>query len=383
MIRSRSVLPPRLRRYLGAALALSLLAPVGAGAQTGLQEQLEQARKKVKAIQKELDVAQARQQALRVDIESLTRQIAQAYAQKLLIEDQIKQTKDGVKESTEEIGVLQKRLNERARDAYIRGPGGVLEAVLEARSLADLTDRVTFVDILSQSDANLATGLDTERDQLKTFKGTLVDLRKAQNRLLKGLRGRQEELQGKQQQQQAVAAEIEEKLAEAKKVVSKLQAKWQRQLLARISFAGSKPGPDIDGKPGPLYACPVDPPRSYIDDFGYPRPGGRTHQGNDILAPKGTRIRAPFDGRAVEGSNSLGGLTVHVYGSQGYVYNAHLSRYAGVSGSVKAGQVIGFVGNTGNAIGGPYHDHFEWHPGNGSAISPYHYLNEVCGVGGG
>ncbi|HZA61175.1 MAG TPA: hypothetical protein VE754_05755, partial [Actinomycetota bacterium] len=111
MIRSRSVLPPRLRRYLGAALALSLLAPAGAGAQTGLQEQLEQARKKVKAIQKELDVAQARQQALRVDIESLTRQIAQAYAQKLLIEDQIKQTKDGVKESTEEIGVLQKRLN--------------------------------------------------------------------------------------------------------------------------------------------------------------------------------------------------------------------------------------------------------------------------------
>ena len=50
-----------------------------------------------------------------------------------------------------------------------------------------------------------------------------------------------------------------------------------------------------------------------------------------------------------------------MYGAHGYAYNAHISRY-GTLGAVRAGTVIGFVGNTGDASGGPYHDHFEWHP---------------------
>jgi murein DD-endopeptidase MepM/ murein hydrolase activator NlpD len=66
-----------------------------------------------------------------------------------------------------------------------------------------------------------------------------------------------------------------------------------------------------------------------------------------------------------------------------YVYNAHLSEHVGVDGQqVQPGDIIGLVGNTGNAAGTPPHDHFEYHPGGGSAVSPYVYLNEVCGTGG-
>jgi murein DD-endopeptidase MepM/ murein hydrolase activator NlpD len=112
---------------------------------------------------------------------------------------------------------------------------------------------------------------------------------------------------------------------------------------------------------------------------------GHTHQGNDVFAPAGTPIRAPFAGRAEESFNGLGGTSVHVYADANadYVYNAHLSEHVGVDGQhVEPGDIIGLVGNTGNAAGTPPHDHFEYHPGGGSAVSPYVYLNEVCGVGG-
>jgi murein DD-endopeptidase MepM/ murein hydrolase activator NlpD len=57
------------------------------------------------------------------------------------------------------------------------------------------------------------------------------------------------------------------------------------------------------------------------------------------------------------------------------VYNAHLSRL-GKLGQVETGDVIGYVGNTGNTD--VNHDHFEWHPGNGLAVDPHEFLLRVC-----
>jgi murein DD-endopeptidase MepM/ murein hydrolase activator NlpD len=135
----------------------------------------------------------------------------------------------------------------------------------------------------------------------------------------------------------------------------------------------------VIGGAGPLHICPVQGKGFFSDDFGAPRYAGgfHLHQGNDIFAPLGTPIVAPFDGTAVPTPNSLGGLAVKVYGSQGFVYNAHLVQY-GKAGAVKAGTVIGYVGNSGDALGGPTHDHFEWHPGGGPAIDPYPFLKSVC-----
>ena len=130
----------------------------------------------------------------------------------------------------------------------------------------------------------------------------------------------------------------------------------------------------------PIGFCPVRGPHEVSDDFGAPRwDDGRyhAHMGNDIMAPYGTPIVAPFDGRAVASPGGLGGLAVKVYGAAGYVYNAHLSRY-GTLGFVDAGTVVGYVGATGNAVGGAPHDHFEWHPGGGSAVDPYADLMQVC-----
>ena len=130
---------------------------------------------------------------------------------------------------------------------------------------------------------------------------------------------------------------------------------------------------------GPFYICPVQADGFYSNDFGAPRYTGgyHPHQGNDIFAGLGSPVVAPFDGRAVVAANRIGGLAVKVFGEDGYVYNAHLIAY-GRMGQVKAGHVIGYVGNTGNAEGTSPHNHFEWHPRNGRAVNPYPYLQQVC-----
>jgi murein DD-endopeptidase MepM/ murein hydrolase activator NlpD len=146
--------------------------------------------------------------------------------------------------------------------------------------------------------------------------------------------------------------------------------------------------------PDPLHLCPVRGRGYFSDDFGAPRFAGgfHHHQGNDVFAEVGTPVVAPFDGTAVATPNGLGGNAVSVYGPEGYVYNAHLAAY-GRLGPVTAGTVVGYVGNTGDAIGGPWHDHFEWHPNAiparpwvspygfgaiGGAVDPYPYLVAVC-----
>jgi len=129
---------------------------------------------------------------------------------------------------------------------------------------------------------------------------------------------------------------------------------------------------------GPFRTFPIAGTRnySYSDTFGAPRPGGRTHQGIDIIAPMGVPVVATFPGLVERVPNELGGLAVHVRGSKGYTYNAHFSRY-GKSGRVGTGDIIGYVGQTGNAKYSVPHLHFEWHPNNGPAVDPYQYLRAV------
>jgi murein DD-endopeptidase MepM/ murein hydrolase activator NlpD len=122
---------------------------------------------------------------------------------------------------------------------------------------------------------------------------------------------------------------------------------------------------DLAGKP------------SFSDEFGAPR-GKRTHEGNDIFAPEGTRVFAVDDGTVSFKTNKLGGnVAVLDAKDRTRYYYAHLSRWEGALGDkreVKAGDVLGYVGHTGNAADTPPHLHFQIIV-EGTSIDPFEALS--------
>ena len=144
------------------------------------------------------------------------------------------------------------------------------------------------------------------------------------------------------------------------------------QASVRSQYKGKRQGYYLD-------TCPVDGSHNFIDSWGFARSGGRRHEGVDIMSKIGTPVVAPVSGTVELRDNSLGGKSFHLTGDDGnYYYGTHLSRY-GKSGQVKVGEVIGYVGDTGNARGIP-HLHFEIHPGGRSrpAINPFIDSAAVC-----
>ena len=126
------------------------------------------------------------------------------------------------------------------------------------------------------------------------------------------------------------------------------------------------------------WVCPVRGPRAFSNDYGAPRGGGSSHMGNDILAPKGTPVVANVGGVVTQRNGAVSGLAYFLAGDDGNRYfGAHLDSF-GASGRVSIGTVIGTVGNTGDASGGPPHLHFEMHPGGSGYTNPYPTLTKYC-----
>jgi murein DD-endopeptidase MepM/ murein hydrolase activator NlpD len=148
----------------------------------------------------------------------------------------------------------------------------------------------------------------------------------------------------------------------------------------------------------PRLIFPVIGRVQYSDDFGAPRAGG-SHQGNDILARRQASVVAVEAGRVEKWTSSpSAGCMLYLYGSSGTMYEyIHLNndltdgndnrgscvnRVAYAPGlhngkRVKAGQLIGYVGDSGDANGLHPHLHFELHPHGGAAVSPYRWLRRA------
>jgi murein DD-endopeptidase MepM/ murein hydrolase activator NlpD len=197
-------------------------------------------------------------------------------------------------------------------------------------------------------------------------------------------------LAAQQRQEARQLAELERRQAEANRVRNESEVAAAASSTNDDNVSGNRgaSGGDVGGRTGgggpgtnPRFAgdgyidrtivCPVQGGSAYGDTWGAPRSGGRRHQGVDMLAPTGTPLQAVYGGWVNHVTNALGGVAVTLAGDNGNrYYYAHLSRYEGIPGYVMQGQVIGYVGDTGNATGVP-HLHFEIRPGHGVPVNPY------------
>lgn len=128
-------------------------------------------------------------------------------------------------------------------------------------------------------------------------------------------------------------------------------------------------------------AMPVDKikPRQIQDTWGTARSGGRKHEGIDIFAKRGTPVLSATQGIVVRvGIDDLGGKVVWIVGPNlSRHYYAHLNDYVDQIQEgdwVEVGEVIGYVGNTGNAKSTPPHLHYGIYLNGQGAVNPYPYL---------
>jgi peptidoglycan LD-endopeptidase LytH len=335
------------RILLRTSLCLVLAAGAWAApASAGTKQDLDAAKARLAAAQSSLDAATARWQS----------------AEQRLFELRVSlsDTRVRVAQLQEELARDQARLEAHARAAFMLGAeGGAISTVLEATSFSDLADRVEYASSVVNGDEDLAIAVRVRSEELQRVRTRLAETSAAQADAVSDLH----------RDQMDVQAEVTALNAEVDRLDRQLTREQQQQI-------GLPAGPPSVGT-GAIQTCPVRGPTSFVDSFGWPRPGGRVHEGIDMLAAEGTPVVAVHAGSATRNPNDLGGnaVVLHHDGSADWTYYAHLSAY-GATGHVAVGTVIGYVGHTGDTT--TNHLHFEYHPGGGDAVDPYRALLAVC-----
>ena len=382
------------------AVSTALVALLAVAATSGFanpKDELQEARQQRREVEAMLSAAQGELSTIDALLADALLRLEEATGRLEEITANLLATREERDKAEARVVRIERRLNERAAEVFMEGPASDVGFFLGATSLSDLSDRVEFVDVVQQDDADLAQEVLNVRNELIAAEDRLEELQSEARGEQSKAQALQEEVLAQLEAQQAVFANVESSLVDAKvdeKEAKKAHEEWQAELAA-TGYGGHGSVALPEEWQNVFKACPVDTPRGFGDGFGAPRyvGGYHLHKGVDIVAPMGTQIRATFDGVASDATNAYGGTAVYVSGQYGATYNAHMTSIAKL-GPVQAGDVIGYVGSTGLAGGEVNHNHFEFRPSVmppswpasyygysiiDDAINPYPLLVAACG----
>ena len=330
------------------------------------------------------DRAASEAQAALDELRAANQRVEEALAEYHVLEDELEsltwkitQLTDRIKDYEGEVRTLRDRAEDLIAGAYMAGQTDLVEVALESASIQDLMAGQVLLDRAADNDLVSVTRLDAVRREMNRLKD---DFDVDQARVIE-LRAAAEANVVRLDELQAAASAAYAKAADkaAAELAKYMAEKKKREIEEAAKRRGAAAG--LPPSSTPWFKCPV-PGGNFINDWGFARSGGRTHKGTDVFAPKGTKVLAPDSGSVSLRYNDLGGTTIWLNGDNGVdYYLAHLDGYASglkTGQRVSKGQVVGYVGNTGNARGTSPHLHFQMHPGGGSAVNPFPTLRHYC-----
>ena len=313
-----------------------------------------------------LEDARRRQRTLKGELQAATAELQAAEAALARAEDQLAYDRGQLKAANRQHRGARAALAGQAAAMYRSGGLAIAGALLD-QDPAQVPGRVEMATVLVSRNAQLIEDAQVTGDAYRSVLG----------RVTKGY----ERAKAIHDQARAAVGRLEAGLEEAQALEARLvRLERRRQAAAKVTPA-PPPSGGGGGGGGSGSACILERPYSYVDSWGAARSGGRSHQGTDVMAPHGARVFAFVNGVVSrESSSANGGIQLYLQGDNGVEYfYAHLSGYAVSTGTrVRAGQLIAYNGQTGNARYTAPHVHFEVHL-SGGPVNPYPYLKRVCG----
>ena len=326
----------------------------------------------------ELAAAKQRVSEARAAANAAAGRVTDAYGQVQALGDEITAVEARLAEGKLRADELRAAVARRALEAYTGSSTDELP-VFEAEAPRDFTRRTEYLDQVNARDNAAAGELRALTEDLDVQRAALADARARQVETLEQMKAEQQELDALLAEAEAAQVALEERLAResaARRAAEEAAAAAARQQQA----TPSRPGPGSGRGSGQVIGgltCP-QPGSAFTDSWGAPRSDGRTHQGTDMMAPYGAPSYAAIGGTVSVQSGGNGGNMLTIDGTDGNAYfYAHMQSYAVTSGTVTQGQLVAYVGDTGNATGVP-HLHFEIRLGGSSPINPYPTLAQIC-----
>jgi peptidoglycan LD-endopeptidase LytH len=310
--------------------------------------------------------ARERERALRSELQALSSELEARQVAAVRAEAQLVFDRRQLAAARARLGAARTALAGQVAAMYRTGGLTIADAFLR-HDAALIPDRVEMATVLVARQSEVIVAAEVARD--------------AHEAALRRVRDGEQQARRLRDQTRAAVGRLTTRLEAAKTVTTRLAA------AERAARARPRPGPPAAAPAAAParggIACPVAPPYTYIDSWGAPRSGGRSHQGTDIMAPYGAKVFAYTGGVVSRHSTSVaGGISLYLLGDDGVEYfYAHLSGYAVPAGTrVRAGQLVAYNGQSGNARYTAPHTHFEVHPGGAGStpVNPYPYVRRAC-----